>query len=182
MHDSKASSSCRRTHEALPSAEAGGRTEADPGLGSRQAVTDVPPGASPSGTAHRRQRRREGSARLYGDGGGLARQVRRGDIVTASAPGDYGKHRPAVVVQSDALNDILLGIVICPLTTDVVDAPLLRVSVEPTPLNGLCETSHVMVDKVQAVSRHRLRDHVGTLEPHLMRRVEESLSTLLGLP
>ncbi len=39
-----------------------------------------------------------------------------------------------------------------------------------------------MVDKVMAVSRHRLRDYVGTLEPHLMRRVEEGLSTLLGLP
>ena len=112
----------------------------------------------------------------------MARQVKRGDIVTAAAPGDYGKPRPAVVVQSDALNDILHGIVICPLTTDTVEAPLLRVSVEPTASNGLRETSHVMVDKVMAVSRHRLRDHVGTLEPHLMRRVEEGLSALLGLP
>lgn len=111
----------------------------------------------------------------------MDRKVRRGDIVTASSPGDYGKPRPAIVVQSNDLNDILSGIVICPLTTNVVDAPLLRVVVEPTTSNGLRETSHVMVDKVSAISRHRLRDHIGTLDPELMRRVEGNLLTLLAL-
>ena len=111
----------------------------------------------------------------------MARQIRRGDIVTAAAPGDYGKPRPALVVQSDALNDILYGIVLCPLTTEAVEAPLIRIEVEATTSNGLHENSYVMVDKVTAVSRHRIRDYVGTLEAHLMRRVEESLRTLLAL-
>lgn len=112
----------------------------------------------------------------------MARQVKRGDIVIAAAQGDYGKPRPAVVVQSDALNDILHGVVICPMTTEIIEAPLLRVPVEPTASNGLREASHVMVDKVMAISRHRLREHVGTLEPELMRCVEENLLTLLALP
>ena len=29
----------------------------------------------------------------------------RGDVVIVAAPGDYGKPRPAVIVQSDALSD-----------------------------------------------------------------------------
>ena len=30
--------------------------------------------------------------------------MRRGDIVTVAAPGDFGKPRPGVVIQGDALN------------------------------------------------------------------------------
>ena len=38
--------------------------------------------------------------------------MRRGDIVVVAAPGDYGKPRPAVVVQADALTESGIGSVI----------------------------------------------------------------------
>ncbi len=58
--------------------------------------------------------------------------MKRGDVVLVIAPGDYGKSRPAVVVQSDIFNETHASIVVCLLSTDLQDAPLFRLSVEPT--------------------------------------------------
>src|SRR3546814_17627805 len=48
-----------------------------------------------------------------GAGRGLA--VKRGDIVAVSLHGDYGKPRPALIVQSNLLGE-LESLVICPIT------------------------------------------------------------------
>jgi mRNA interferase MazF len=69
--------------------------------------------------------------------------VRRGDILIVSAAGDYGKPRPAVVVQSDALTTE--SVLVALLTSDLVDAPLFRLSVEPTEGNGLKTHSQIMM-------------------------------------
>ena len=47
----------------------------------------------------------------------------RGDIVIVAAPGDYGKPRPAVIVQTDAFPENHASVVVCQLTSDLVDAP-----------------------------------------------------------
>src|SRR3546814_17840919 len=54
-----------------------------------------------------------------GAGRGLA--VKRGDIVAVSLQGDYGKTRPALIVQSNLLAE-LERLVICPITSAVRDA------------------------------------------------------------
>ncbi len=46
--------------------------------------------------------------------------MKRGDIVLVTAPGDYGKRRPAVVIQSDLFNDTHASIVVCPPIHDTV--------------------------------------------------------------
>ncbi|MGO9742244.1 MAG: type II toxin-antitoxin system PemK/MazF family toxin [Roseiarcus sp.] len=51
--------------------------------------------------------------------GGLGR-VKRGDIVIASPPGDYGKPRPAVILQADGF--ALASLTIAPLTSELRDA------------------------------------------------------------
>ena len=63
--------------------------------------------------------------------------MRRGDIVTVSAPGDYGKPRPAVVIQGDVLNRDARSTIVALLTSHIQDAPLLRLTVESTAENGL---------------------------------------------
>jgi mRNA interferase MazF len=47
--------------------------------------------------------------------------MRRGDLVTVAATGDYGKPRPAVIVQTDALPKNHACVVICQLTSELVD-------------------------------------------------------------
>jgi len=43
--------------------------------------------------------------------------MRRGDVVTVATAGDYGKKRPAVIVQSDAFPESHVSVIICQMTT-----------------------------------------------------------------
>ena len=107
--------------------------------------------------------------------------MKRGDLVVVAAPGDFGKPRPAVVVQSDLFNRTHATVVVCPLTTDVSAAPLFRITVEPTSGNGLRARSDIMVDKVVALRRQRLGRPVGVLDRDTMVRLDRSLALFLGL-
>jgi len=58
--------------------------------------------------------------------------ILRGDIVTIAMQGDYGKPRPALVVQCNELNDEHTSITVLPFTSDLQDAPLIRHTIEPS--------------------------------------------------
>jgi mRNA interferase MazF len=62
--------------------------------------------------------------------------VRRAEIWTVAGGSGYaGKPRPAVIIQDDRFDTD--SVTICPFTTDPTDAPLFRLNIEATPLNGL---------------------------------------------
>ena len=107
--------------------------------------------------------------------------MKRGDVVIVSLSGDYGKMRPAVVVQHDLVNAEHASVVVCPLSSHRIDAPLFRIDLEPTPQNGLEKPSQIMVDKISAVKRERLRQVVGHLDDAAMVQVSRSLALWLGL-
>jgi len=87
--------------------------------------------------------------------------MQRGDLVTVSLHGDYGKPRPAVIVQSNLLSD-LESVVLCPITSDLRDA-VFRVTIEPNPSNGLRALSQVMVDKLATLPRSKISTAFGRL-------------------
>ncbi len=70
---------------------------------------------------------------------------------------------------------------VCPITSDLQDAPLFRLTVDPAPGNGLRVRSQVMVDKLQAVRRDRIRRGVGVLSPSQMQKVDAAMRLWLGL-
>lgn len=107
--------------------------------------------------------------------------MKRGDVVIVSLSGDYGKMRPAVVVQHDLANAEHASVVVCPLSSHCIDAPLFRIDLEPTPRNGLEKPSQIMIDKISAVKRDRLRQVVGHLDDATMVQVSRSLALWLGL-
>jgi mRNA interferase MazF len=107
--------------------------------------------------------------------------VKRGDIVLAAAPGDYGRPRPAVVIQSDFFNDTHPSVTLCLVTSHLRNAPIFRVPVAPTEENGLRERSQIMVDKVVTLPRERLREGVGRLDAQTMGRVDAAMTVFLGL-
>lgn len=107
--------------------------------------------------------------------------VSRGDIVVVSAPGEFGKPRPAVVVQTDLLNPTHASIAVCLLTSDLVDAPLFRIAVGPSPKNGLRARSQIMADKVVALGRRRLGTPIGRLDRETMTQLNRALALVLGL-
>jgi len=107
--------------------------------------------------------------------------VKRGDLVVVAMPGDYGKPRPALVVQSDLFNDTHASITVVPVTSTIVDTPLFRVTVEPSRRNGLRSVSQIMVDKVTSVRRQRVDQTIGRLEEDVMLRVSRALALWVGI-
>ena len=106
--------------------------------------------------------------------------MKRGDLVTVAAPGDFGKPRPALIVQSDRF-DLTSTVTVLLLSGTLVDAPLVRVTVQPTADNGLRKPSQVMVDKTVTLRRQRVGPPFGRLDDAAMLAVTRSLAIFLGL-
>ncbi len=104
----------------------------------------------------------------------------RGDLITVALQGDCGKPRPAVVIQSD-LFDEHPAVTLLPLTSDLRDTPLFRITIEPSPENGLRQRSQVMVDKIHTVPRAKLGPSLGRLSDDEQIAVNRSLMLFLGL-
>ena len=109
-------------------------------------------------------------------------EFRRGDVVVCILSGDYGKPRPAVVVQSDLFNETHASVVVCPISSDVTGLTLFRVGIPASEVSGLRKDSEVMVDKITAARRGRLSRPVGRLSSAQMSRIDEALRTWLDLP
>jgi len=106
--------------------------------------------------------------------------VRRGDLVTVAAPGDYGKPRPALVIQSD-LFDELPSVTLCLVTSALRDTPIFRITVDPSPSNGLQRVSQIQVDKVMTVARERIGGVIGRLDDATLLKISRSLAVFFGI-
>jgi mRNA interferase MazF len=106
--------------------------------------------------------------------------VRRGDLVTVAMPGDFGKSRPALVVQGDQFSETGT-VTLLLMSGTLVDAPLIRPTVSPTPENGLRKPSQVMVDKAMSVKRDRLGPVFGALDAETMVTISRALAVFLGI-
>jgi mRNA interferase MazF len=107
-------------------------------------------------------------------------EVTRGDLVTIALSGDYGKPRPALVVQDDAF-DALTSVTVLRLTSELHDWPLFRITVEAAQGTGLQRRSQVMIDKAATVPRSRIGRRIGRLDGDTMRAVSAALAKFLGL-
>lgn len=106
--------------------------------------------------------------------------MKRGDFVTVAMPGDFGKPRPALVIQSDLFPEH--GTVTVLLVSSLlIEAPLIRISVAPDEGNGLKKPSQVMVDKAMTVKRERLGPVFGAAGAAVMLEVGRSLAVFLGI-
>ena len=106
--------------------------------------------------------------------------IERGGIYTMAAKGAYtGKPRPAIVVQTDAL--ALDSIIVIPITRDFVDAPSIRIALEPSTTNGLKARSWAMCDKISTIPSANLGERIGTAGIEEMRHITSALLLILEL-
>lgn len=106
--------------------------------------------------------------------------MRRGDIVAVAVQGDFGKPRPALVIQADAFLEHATVTVLL-LSGALTDAPLLRLTVEPTAANGLAKPSQIMIDKAMTVMRGMIGVAIGRLDGEAIVEVERRLAVFLGI-
>ncbi|MBV8938890.1 MAG: type II toxin-antitoxin system PemK/MazF family toxin [Alphaproteobacteria bacterium] len=107
--------------------------------------------------------------------------MKRGAVVLAVVPGEYGKPRPAVVVQSNLFIPHHPSIIICPITSELQDTPISRLPVHSTKKNGLHLPSEIMIDKVIALHRKRIGPVIGALDEDTMLQLSRLLATFLGI-
>ncbi len=105
--------------------------------------------------------------------------MKRGDLVTVSLSGDYGKPRPALIIQSDFFDEHP-SVTILPITSEIRDTPLFRITIEPHEVNGLQRPSQVMVDKAHTVSSEKIGKRFGRLNDDQLLSVSRALAVFLG--
>jgi mRNA interferase MazF len=106
--------------------------------------------------------------------------MRRGDLVTIAMQGDFGKPRPALVIQSDQF-DAHATVTVLLVSSTLTDTPLFRLTVDPTPENGLRRRSQVMADKTMTVKRDKIGAIIGRLDDDAMIAVNRALLLWVGL-
>ena len=106
--------------------------------------------------------------------------MKRGDIVIVLAQGHYGKPRPAVVIQSDALDEAD-SVLVSLLTSTITEASFYRLVVTPTIENGLEVPSQVMVDKILALPREKCSLPIGSLDKRSMIALNHMLAVMIGI-
>ena len=104
----------------------------------------------------------------------------RGDFVTIAMQGDFGKPRPALVIQANQFSEHA-SVTVLPVTSTLIAAPLLRVTVQPGAENGLQKPSQVMVDKVMTVKRDKVGQALGRIDANVLVEVERCLAVFLGI-
>lgn len=104
----------------------------------------------------------------------------RGDFVTIAIQGDFGKPRPALVIQADMFNEHAT-VTVLPVTSTLIGAPLFRITVQPSTDNGLQKSSQIMVDKSMTVKRDKIRQTFGRIDANSMVEIERCLAVFLGI-
>jgi mRNA interferase MazF len=99
-------------------------------------------------------------------------------VVVVALPGDYGKPRPALVVQSDRFAEHP-SVTVLPITTHRVEAPLLRVDIGLE--CGVDRPSQIQIDKPQTPRRERIGKVVGRVDDTTLIAVNRAMTVFLGL-
>jgi mRNA interferase MazF len=106
--------------------------------------------------------------------------MKRGDFITIALQGDFGKPRPALIIQSDKFSEHSTITVIL-ISGTLIEAPLLRITVYPDNNNGLKKISQIMIDKSMTVKKEKIGNVLGSANHEIMIEVERCLAVFLGI-
>jgi mRNA interferase MazF len=106
--------------------------------------------------------------------------MKSGDVVIVALSGDFGKPRPAMVLIADAMATLAPRIAVVPMTTTLVDASSLRVTVLPSSTSGLREPSQLMIDRLTTVPREKIGAIIGTVEGNTLYEATQRIVAFLG--
>ena len=106
--------------------------------------------------------------------------MNRGDIITVVVQGDYGKPRPAMVIQSDLFNEHP-SVTILPITSELRKAPLFRYLLHPDSDNNLNKPSQLMIDKITTIKQEKIGKKIGSLDKKTLSEINRLLALWLGI-
>lgn len=106
----------------------------------------------------------------------------RGDVLLVSLPTTDGREqsgrRPAVAIQTDVAGEPML--MIAPVTSNLKASRFrFTVKIEPSPENGLTESSVVMVFQMRAIDKARVVRKLGSLSATQLELVDAEIWKML---
>ena len=107
--------------------------------------------------------------------------MKRGAIITIAMQGDFGKPRPALIIQGDGFNLSHSTITVLLISSQLVDAPLFRLNIEPNVGNGLSKPCQIQVDKAMTIRREKIGTLIGYVDDAMMIQVNRALALWVGL-
>jgi mRNA interferase MazF len=107
--------------------------------------------------------------------------MKRGNVVTVAMQGDFGKPRPALVLQSDVFSDIHATVTVALISSNPIQAPIFRLDIDPDEPNGLTKPSQVQINKIQSIRIEKIGAIIGELSDVMMVRVNRAMALWLGL-
>lgn len=108
-------------------------------------------------------------------------KFKRGNIILAALPDDYGKPRSCLVLQVDLFDD-LPSITFCMLTSTLGDDhTLARINIKSDGNNGLNQGSQIAIDKIITLPKLRVTRRIGTADDVVMLQVTRALTVFLGI-
>lgn len=94
--------------------------------------------------------------------------------------GDYGKPRPALVIQSDLLPDTD-SVLICLITSKLRETLAHRLDLPANNQTGLREPSQIMTDKIMACPRTRCGLKIGQADKGTLQALAHLLMFVTGI-
>ena len=106
--------------------------------------------------------------------------MKRGSFVTIAMQGDFGKPRPALVIQANQFDEHST-VTVLPVTGLLIATPLFRITIQPNTENGLQKPSQIMVDKIMTVKRDKIGPSFGQIDVDALVEIERCLAIFLGI-
>jgi mRNA interferase MazF len=107
--------------------------------------------------------------------------LKRGQLISIAIQGDFGKPRPALVIQSDMFNETHNTVTVALITSDLIDAPIFRVNIDPTEENGLNHKSQIQVDKMMTIKKDKVGSVIGKADDTTMIKINRATALWVGL-
>lgn len=109
--------------------------------------------------------------------------MKRGDLIIVNLGGNVGKPRPALIIQTNILNENnqLLTTIVLPVTSELLNMEIIRYKLEPTIANGLQSTSQIMIDKIMQIEKNKVRKVIGHITKKQLVEIEARLLSILGM-
>jgi len=90
--------------------------------------------------------------------------------------------RPSLIIQTDAgnINPNYLNTIVLAISTKGRDIPF-HIKIEPSITNGLKSISYIKCEQILTISKERLVEKIGSLDPQYIEKVETAVRLVLGL-
>jgi mRNA interferase MazF len=105
--------------------------------------------------------------------------LKRGDLIAIAMTGDFGKPRPAIILQTDRVvyTDTVL---VCLITSDLTSHIPYRIDLPSNAQTGLRKPSQIMSEKTYAVLRRKCGPVFGRVEDDVLDKLRTALGFILG--